>query len=286
MTRIAYVNGQYIPHAEGYIHVEDRGYQFADGVYEVSGVWKGSIIDEDLHYQRLRRSLQELEMSMPMSISCLKIISRELIKRNIISDGILYLQITRGVAPREHEFPGKRKQGIVMTSRALKWPKEIQNIGEKIISVNDIRWTRRDIKSISLLPNILAKQMAANANAYEAWLIDEKGFVTEGSSSNAWIVDQENKIITRNLNENILGGITRMTILNLANENGLEVIERPFSIEEAKNANEAFLTSTTSFIKGIGNIDGTTIRNGAVGPITSQLHKLYIQHCQNLEKNK
>ena len=285
MSRIAFVNGKYISHATAYVHVEDRGYQFADGVYEVSAVWKGKIIDEDLHFQRLKRSLQELSISMPMPINALKIISREIILRNRITDGILYLQISRGVAPREHEFPKQSDQSVVMTARPIDWPEDLKITGEEVITVDDIRWKRRDIKSISLLPNILAKQKAAAVNAYESWLIDEEGLITEGSSSNAWIVDDQNRIITRDLSENILGGVTRLTLIRLASENGLEVIERPFSISEAKNASEAFLTSTTSFIKGVRSIDGKTIRNGAVGPITAKLHKLYIQHCQTFETN-
>jgi len=279
MSRITYINGSYIPHKKAYIHVEDRGYQFSDGVYEVYAVWNGQIIDEDLHQIRLERSLSELSIALPFKPETLKIISKELLRRNKVYNGIIYLQITRGVATRDHSFPNQSKQSVVMTTRAIDWVKQLSSKGEKIVSLADMRWKRRDIKSISLLPNVMAAQKASISKAYEAWLIDEEGFITEGSSSNAWIIDKNNQIITRDLNYNILGGVTRLTLLRLAQKNGFKVLERSFSIDEAKNSNEAFLTSTTSFVKGVINIDGSVIGDGRVGRITSALSNLYLEHC-------
>ena len=260
MSRIAYVNGQYVPHAEAQIHVEDRGYQFADGVYEVAAICRGRIIDEDGHLARLKRSLSELHMAMPMPDRPFASVCRETLRRNRVRDGILYIQVSRGVAHRDHPFPENVKPALVMTARVVDWPvNEHDDPGAEVVSVADIRWLRRDVKSISLLPNVLAKQEAREQGAYEAWLVDDAGYVTEGSSTNAWIVDGDGKIVTRQLDNNILGGITRATVIKLARDNGMKVVERPFSLAEALAAPEAFLTSTTSFVRGIVGIDGTVI---------------------------
>ncbi|MDA0230131.1 MAG: D-amino-acid transaminase [Proteobacteria bacterium] len=287
MSRIAYVNGQYVAHAEAQIHVEDRGYQFADGVYEVAAIFRGLIIDEDGHLARLKRSLGELQMPMPMLDRPFAAVCRETLRRNRVRDGIIYIQVSRGVSRRDHPFPKNVKPALVMTARAVEWPLNADDdSGAKVVSVADIRWLRRDVKSISLLPNVLAKQEAREKGAYEAWLVDADGFVTEGSSTNAWIVDGDGNIVTRQLDNNILGGITRATILELAREHGMEVIERPFSLAEALAAPEAFLSSTTSFVRGIIGIDGSVIGDGAPGPVTRRLRALYLDYCRGAGSNE
>ena len=286
MSRIAYVNGRYVAHADARIHVEDRGYQFADGVYEVAAICRRRIIDEDGHLVRLKRSLGELHIAMPMPDGPFASVCRETLRRNRVRDGILYIQISRGVARRDHPFPEKVKPALVMTARVVDWPvNEHDDAGAEVVSVADIRWLRRDVKSISLLPNVLAKQEAREKGAYEAWLVDDAGYVTEGSSTNAWIVDGDGKIVTRQLDNNILGGITRATVIQLARDNGMEVVERPFSLAEALAAPEAFLTSTTSFVRGIVGIDGTVIGDGTPGPISRRLRGLYLDYCRGAGSN-
>ncbi|MBT7451565.1 MAG: D-amino-acid transaminase [Rhodospirillaceae bacterium] len=280
MSRFAYVNGAYVPHGQAQVHVEDRGYQFSDGVYEVSAVWGGRVIDEDLHLDRLERSLAELRIDMPVPRSVIKVTTAETLRKNRINDGIIYLQITRGVAPRDHAFPHDPVGSIVMTARASKWPDIATDTGAEVATVVDIRWDRRDIKSVSLLANILAKQEARERGAYEAWLIDKDGGVYEGSSTNAWMVDDAGRLITRELSNDILQGITRTTVIRLAREHGFEVIERPFSVDEAKSAPEAFLTSTTSFIKGVVSIDGHKVGDGKPGPVTRRLQQIYLDYCR------
>ena len=286
MSRIAYVNGRYVAHAEAQIHIEDRGYQFADGVYEVAAIFRGHIIDEDGHLERMKRSLGELQMDMPMPEGPFRLVCRETLRRNRVRDGIIYIQVSRGVSPRDHPFPKDVKTALVMTARAVAWPENADDDqGAEVATVADIRWLRRDVKSISLLPNILAKQEARDKSAYEAWFVDSDGFVTEGSSTNAWIVDDQGRIVTRQLDNNILGGITRATVLKLARENSIEIVERAFTVEEALAAPEAFLTSTTSFIKGIVGIDGTTVGDGKPGPVTRRLRALYLDYCRGSGSN-
>ena len=284
MSRFIFINGEYKNHVNANVHVEDRGYQFSDGVYEVSAIWGKSIIDEDLHYERLERSLSGLSIELPMPIESLKVISREIIRKNLIIDGIIYLQISRGVAPRNHVFPKKSQCSVVLTAQAMNWPTKIDDNGINIITTNDLRWQRRDLKSISLLPNILAKQEAFILDAYESWLVDERGFITEGASSNAWIVDHDDVLITRELSNSILGGVTRHTLIKIARENGMTVLERPFLVDEAKKSKEVFLTSTTSGVKGVTKIDGEKIGMGKAGKITEMLHKLYTTYCINYGK--
>jgi D-alanine transaminase len=293
MSRIAYVNGHYVAHAEAHIHVEDRGYQFADGVYEVAAICRGLIIDEDGHLIRLKRSLSELQMTMPMADRPFAMVCRETLRRNRIRDGMLYIQISRGVSRRDHPFPENVEPALVMTARSIDWPVDENGDGDAgahdgahVVSVADIRWLRRDVKSISLLPNVLAKQEARDRGAYEAWLVDGDGFVTEGSSTNAWIVDGDGRIVTRQLDNNILGGITRATMIRLARENGLEVVERPFTLAEALDAPEAFLTSTTSFLRGIIDIDGNQIGDGSPGPVSRRLRRLYLDYCRGAGSNE
>jgi len=286
MPRQAYVNGRYLPHREAAVHIEDRGYQFADGVYEVVPVFNGALVDEDLHLDRLDRSLGELRIAQPMSRAALKLVSRELMRRNGLSNGFLYMQVTRGVAPRDHKFPTNARPALVMTTRQMK-PHSEQVLGEglKVITVPDQRWDRCDIKSVSLLPNILGKQAAVEAGAYEAWQVDRDGMVTEGTSTNAWIVTQDNKVITRDATHSILNGITRITLLELIRKEGYELEERCFSVEEAKAAREAFLTSSTSFVLPITQLDAKPIGNGHPGILTGKLRQHYMDYMQSLRKS-
>ena len=236
MGRIAYVDGRYVPHRRAYVHVEDRGYQFADGVYEVIAVNRGRLIDEEPHLDRLARSLAELRLRWPMSREALRLVMREMIRRNrLVGLGSLYLQITRGVAARNHLFPVRAEPVLVMTARALPpFDRQAARQGVRVITLDDLRWRRPDIKSISLLPNVLAKQQAFEAGAYEAWLVDERGMITEGTASNAWIVTAADELVTRAADRSILGGITRAAVLRIARQHRLRLVERPFSCRGSK----------------------------------------------------
>jgi len=279
MPREAYVNGRYLPHTQAAVHIEDRGYQFADGVYEVVTVCKRALVDEEPHLDRLERSLAELRIAMPMGRAAMKLIARELIRRNGLTDGIVYLQVTRGVAPRDHKFPARARPALVMTTRQTKpHSQALLSEGAKVISVPDIRWARCDIKSVSLLPNVLAKQQAAEAGAYEAWQVGKDGMVTEGSSTNAWIVTGEGKVVTRAAGQAILNGITRLSLIKLIEAEGYALEERSFSLEEAKAAREAFITSSTSFVLPVTRIDDTPVGNGHPGLLTGKLRQLYIDY--------
>jgi D-alanine transaminase len=285
MSRVAYVNGRYLPHGEAAVHIEDRGYQFADGVYEVVCIQHGDVIDEDPHLDRLERSLGELRIAMPMSRRSYKHITRELMRRNVVRDGIVYTQITRGVARRDHPFPAAgTPPSIVMTSRRIK-PQDpkLFETGVGVKSMPDIRWARCDIKTVSLLPNVLGKQAAREAGAYEAWFVDGDGNVTEGGSTNAWIVTKDGELVTRQLGNAILGGITRQSLVRLAAEVQIKVVERPFSLEEARTAREAFLTSTTSFVTPITKLDGKPIGSGKPGPLAARLRELYYGYMDTPE---
>ena len=281
MSRIAYVNGRYVPHGEAAVHIEDRGYQFADGVYEVTAVRDGKLVDNDWHMERLERSLRELSIRMPMAPAALAMVMRETARRNGVRNGIVYLQISRGVARRDHAFPpDELSPALVMTAKSTPpQSAEIVENGVKVISVPDIRWTRRDIKSISLLPNCLAKQAARENEAYEAWQVEAGGEVTEGSSTNAWIIDQAGTLVTHPVENAILNGITRRRLIELAKAQGIPVEERRFSIAEAKAAREAFLTSTTSFVTPIVEIDDKVIGNGKPGAISMRLRALYQEYA-------
>ena len=276
MSRVAYVNGRYLRHAEAQVHVEDRGYQFSDGVYEVILIKNGKMIDEEQHLERLKKSLSSLEINPPMKRAPMRHVMKELIKRNKFRNGIIYIQITRGVAAREHSFPKYSKPALVMTARriATKTNDEIES-GVKVITIDDIRWKRCDIKSTSLLPNVLGKQTARRQGAYEAWMVDASGFVTEGTSTNAWIVTSDGKLITAELGSNILSGITRDTFIKIIHELNYKLEERQFSVEEAKNAREAFFTSSTSFLTPVSEIDGVVIGNGKAGSVSMELIKAY-----------
>lgn len=276
MSRIAYVNGRYVPHRQACVHIEDRGFQFADGVYEVIAVRGGGFVDETPHLARLHRSLAELRIAQPMSDAALKAVMRETIRRNRVVDGIIYLQITRGAAPREFSFPPAARPSLIMTARAQRPldPKIVER-GVRVVTVPDIRWARPDIKSVALLPNALAKQQAREAGAYEAWQVDRDGNVTEGTSSNAWIVTAKNEIVTRQADHGILNGVTRLGVLKVAAEAGLKLVERPFSVAEAETAREAFLTSTTNFVVPIVRIDDATVGEGKPGAFVRRLRALY-----------
>jgi D-alanine transaminase len=286
MPRQAYVNGRYVPHNEAAVHIEDRGYQFADGVYEVVPVFNGILVDEDLHLDRLDRSLGELRIARPMTRPALKLVSREMIRRNGLTNGFLYMQVTRGVAPRDHKFPkASTKPALVMTTRQVKpHSEQLLNEGLKVITVPDQRWDRCDIKSVSLLPNILGKQAAVEAGAYEAWQVDADGMVTEGTSTNAWIVTADNRVVTRDATHSILNGITRITLLDLIRKEGYELEERAFSVDEARAAREAFITSSTSFVLPVTQLDGKPIGNGHPGILTGKLRQHYMDYMQSLRK--
>src|SRR5712672_3411471 len=280
MSRVAYVAGQYLPHRQAAVHIEDRGYQFGDGVYEVIAVTGGHLIDEERHLARLNRSLTELRINPPMNDSALKIVIREVIRRNGVDTGIVYLQVTRGVAPREHAFPKAAKPVLVVTSRRSRPPDpRLGRDGIAVITIPDIRWQRCDIKSIALVANVLGKQQAREAGAYEAWQIDREGQVTEGTSTNAWIVAADDTVITRVADHAILNGVTRAAILDIIHREGYRLVERPFSVAEAKAAREAFLTSTTADLLPVVRIDGAPVADGTPGPLSRKLREAYFDHA-------
>ncbi len=279
MSRVAYVNGSYRPMAEACVNIEDRGYQFADGVYEVIAVHGGGPVDEEGHLARLERSLAELQIAPPMSMGALRLVMRQVARRNHVENGMIYLQITRGVAPRNHAFPEHSLSSCVITAKRMPTPDpEHVSKGVAVIIIPDIRWRRRDIKSISLLPNCLAKQQAADAGAYEAWMMDENGLITEGAASNAWIVTNDGELVTREADFSILNGITRLALIRLAAEQEILFSERPFSREEAVSAREAFISSSTSLIKPVTAIDGEPVAGGRVGPVCRKLIAAYAAH--------
>ena len=278
MPRISYVNGQYIRHAMAGVHIEDRGYQFADGVYEVVLIVNGNMVDESLHFRRLKRSLREIRMEMPFGLEIFKLKISELLRLNKLRNASLYIQITRGVAPRSHPVPSNTQTSVIMTARPLALPRrEWLEKGVNIVTVPDIRWKRSDIKSIALLPNVLAKDDAVRAGAFEAWQVDDCGKVTEGTSTNAWIV-RDGKVITYPAENAILNGVTRQALLKIISTLGIKVEIRPFSVSEALNSDEAFLTSSTSFLIPVVEIDGKQIANGTPGPTVQKLLNAYSRH--------
>ncbi|TAL77115.1 MAG: D-amino-acid transaminase [Beijerinckiaceae bacterium] len=278
MGRIAYVNGLYLPHEQAMVHVEDRGYQFGDSVYEVCEINAGALIDEARHLARLKRSLGELRIAMPLSEAALPFVLRQVMRRNRVKDGYVYLQVTRGVAPREHSFPTPAvRPSLVVTARSID-PSKGAAAAEKgiaAISQPDIRWGRPDIKTTDLLPNVLARQAAKEKGAYEAWLIDADGMVTEGAATNAWIVDHNNVIVTRHVDNGILSGVTRGTLLDLIRKEGLQVQERRFSLAEAKEAREAFITGATTLVMPVVSLDGEPVGDGRPGPLATRLRALF-----------
>ena len=276
MARIAYVNGRYRPLQSATVAAEDRGYQFADGVYEVIKVLRKEPRDLERHLDRLARSLAALDIAPPMTRPALLSVLHETLRRNRLANALLYVQVTRGAAPRNHVFPKRARPSLVVTVRRPAFPGEREREeGVGVITEPDLRWGRCDIKSISLLPNVLARQSAAAAGCREAWLVDRAGIVTEGSASNAYIVDAAGRLITHPLNERILGGVTRSVILELARQDGIEVVEQPFSLDQAHGAREAALSSTSSWLLPVTSIDGRPVSNGMPGHVVRRLMGLY-----------
>ena len=276
--RIAYVNGRYLPHGQAQVHVEDRALQLGDGIYEVTQVSDGQLMDEEGHLDRMERSLRELGITMPMGRAALKLVMREMIARNRIPDGLLYLQVTRGAVKRDHVPPAKPpRPTLILTMRALDKAALAARMeeGVAVTSQPDIRWGRCDIKTVQLLPNLMAKQAARKAGAFEAWLVDEDGFVTEGASTNAWIVDAEGRVITRGLSNAILPGVTRRVLLDVMAQAQIPVMERKFTLAEALAAKEAFISSATGAAIPVVRIDGQPVGDGRPGPVTRRLQALY-----------
>ena len=280
MSRISYVNGRFVPHSKAAVHIEDRGYQFADGIYEVVALMGGVLADECGHLDRLERSLREIGMDLPVSRRSLHLLMRELVRRNRATDGGLYIQVTRGVARRDFKFPKNASPSLVMTLMPARYDiSERKKTGRKVITVQDIRWKRRDIKSVALLPQVLAKQSAAKAGAYEAWMVDDDGFVTEGSSSNAWIVTKNGELVTRPTSGNaILKGVTRNALQRICKDAGIRLVERAFTVKEAQTAQEAFCSSAVALIAPVVDIDGKKIGDGKIGPVTERLLDLYLAY--------
>lgn len=284
MSRVAYVNGTYQPHGEAVVHVEDRGFQFGDGVYEVWGVTSGRLMDFDDHMARLERSLDELKIARPMSRQALAQVVRETVRRNRVRNGLAYLQVTRGTARRDHVFPAEgTPPTVVVTAKTLPITRmeAVAQQGVAVVSQPDVRWGRCDIKTINLLPNVLAKQAAKERGAYEVFMVDDMGLVTEGGAANAWIVDRDGKLRTRDIQANILRGITREGLKALAAEEGLELDERPFSVDDVKQAREAFISSASAFALPVTSIDGVKIGDGKPGPVALKLRQLYLARARD-----
>lgn len=280
MPRYAYVNGEFARFGQATVHIEDRGLQFADSVYEVWAVKNGVLLDNIGHLERLKRSLNLLRIAAPLPLHALKPIIDNLLRLNRVKDGLVYLQITRGVAPRDHPFPKNALPSIIITVRPKNYA-QLESKAQKgiqIVTKKDLRWKRVDIKTTNLLPNLLAKQEAIDEGADDVWFYDENGNITEGSAQNAWIVNKAGNLQTRGLGDDILGGITRSRIMALAKDLEIKIEERPFSIEEAKEAREAFVTSATSFVTAVVAIDGKSIGNGNVGSIATLLRKTYFEN--------
>jgi D-alanine transaminase len=280
MTRFAYVNGRYLRHDDASVHVEDRGFQFADGVYEVCAVRHGALMDEGPHLDRLERSLAALRISMPLARSALRVVLRELVRRNRVRDGLVYCQVTRGRARRDHGFPEPAvTPTLVVTARSLDLSRydRLAQTGVKVLLVPESRWARCDIKSVSLLPNVLAKQQAREAGCFEAWFVLPDGTITEGSSSNAWIVDASGRLRTRPNSAQILPGITRDEIIALCRQHGLVCDETPFTDEDVRTAREAFVTAATLGAMPVIQVGPHRIGDGAPGPVAQKIRALYWQ---------
>lgn len=277
MPRIAYVNGRYVPHDQALVHAEDRGFQFADGVYEVTAVKASRFIDLEPHLDRLWRGMAELRIAPPMARQTLRLVHEEMRRRNLIHNGIVYLQVTRGRAARDFPFPTDAHSTVVLTARRVDWDKSaaMAAAGVAAVSRPDIRWGRCDIKTVGLLPAVLAKQSAREAGAYEAILVDHDGFVTEGSSSNFWILTQDGVLLTRSLSHALLPGITRATLLRLAASAQIRIEERAFTIAEARAAREAFITSASSIVMPVVRLDDSRIGDGTPGQMAARLRELY-----------
>lgn len=280
--RIAYVDGRYVEHGKACVHIEDRALQLGDGIYEVTNILGGTPLDEDAHLDRMERSLREIGIGMPVHRNALKLIMREVISRNKIQNGLLYLQVTRGAAKRDHVPPADPpRPTLILTMH----PQDMSALGQRmesgvaVLTRPDERWGRCDIKTVQLLANLLAKQAARQAGAYEAWLVDEAGYVTEGASTTAWILDPDGTVMTRSLSHAILPGVTRKAIIQAMAEAGLKVVERKFTVEEAKAAREAFISSATGAAIPVVEIDGEKIGNGSPGVLTRRIYQLYMRHA-------
>jgi D-alanine transaminase len=287
MSRIAYVNGRYLPQSEASVNIEDRGYQFGDGVYEVVHLYGGRFIDEDLHLDRLERSLKEIRLPAPIGRAALRHVLAEVARRNRLREGLLYMQITRGVARREHVFPHPdTKPALVVTIRRVApYPTDVEQWTMGVATMPDERWARCDIKSVGLLPNVLARQAAKEQGAGEAILVDEDGIVTEGAATSFWIVDADGVLRAPKLGHHILPGCTRASLLRLLNGAEIAFEERAFSVAEMNAAKEAFITSATSFVKPVVAIDGAPVADGRVGPVTRQLFEIFARHVTGLKRN-
>jgi len=277
MSRIAYVNGRYVAHAEARVSIDDRAFVFGDGVYEVCEVRGGEPVDEPRHLARLARSLAALRIAAPVGEAALKRILREVIALNRVSDGLVYLQISRGSARRDHGFPAAARPGLVVTAKSLdpRLNEARAAAGVKVVTAPDERWARPDIKTVQLLPNVLAKQRAREAGAFETWFVGRDGFITEGASTNAWIVSADGRLVTRAADAAILAGVTRATLIDVAADLGLALDERPFTLAEAHAASEAFLSSATTIVLPVVEIDGRRIGEGRPGPLALALRRRF-----------
>lgn len=285
MPRIAYVNGRYVPHRDAAVHIEDRGYQFSDAVYEVCEVARGHIMDPTRHLERLDRSLRELRIDKPMHRSALIAIMREVVNRNRVHNGLVYLQVSRGVAPRDHFFPVKPvRPALVVTAKRTdpEASDKRAETGIKVITVPENRWERVDIKTVGLLPNVLARQQAREAGAQEALFVDDHGIVKEGAATNVWIVDKNGRLVTRPAESGILRGITRATVMDVARKLGIEVEERGFTVQEAKQAREAFITAASTVVMPVVAIDGDPVANGHPGSIARALRQAFFDVAEKL----
>jgi D-alanine transaminase len=288
MSNYVHVNGAVVPYDKAFIHIEDRGFQFSDGIYEVVAVRNRCLVDSEPHFQRLDRSLRELEIPSPMSHDDLRSAIHELIERNALNSGTIYIQITRGVAPRQHAFPDHELQPtVVITTKSFQFPEPEEKafMACKVITVPDMRWGRRDIKSISLLANCMAMTQANRVGAFEAVQYDQDGFVTEGSASNAWIVTFDGEIWTRNLDQAILPGICRKIASSIAKGKGLTLREKRFTTTDLKKAREVFLTTTTPMVKPVGTVDDVKIGDGTVGPVTRDILTAYRERVFSMESD-
>lgn len=283
MSRWAYVNGRFVRHMDAAVHIEDRGYQLADGVYEVWAVFGGKLVDSLGHFERLERSLGELRIAQPMGRKALELVLREAVRRNRVSYGLVYLQVTRGVARRDHAFPDPQPEpAVVITAktvdRRVADARAAKGIG--VITLPENRWGRCDIKTVGLLPNAMAKQAAKEQGCGEAWFVDPEGLVTEGASSNAWIVDAEGVLRTRDTTANILRGVTRKSVMALLGEENIRFEERAFTPDDVRNAREAFITGAGALVMPVVSIDGAVIGGGTPGPVATRLRALYIETAQ------
>jgi len=288
MSRIAYVNGRYLDQRLAEVNIEDRGYQFGDGIYEVVHLHAGRFIDEDRHLDRLERSLREIRLPMPMPRAALRLVLREVARRNRVTEGLLYMQVTRGVARRDHAFPSRPVPPalVVTVKRIPPYPGDVDGWAASCITLPDLRWARRDIKSVNLLPNVLARQAAKEQGAIEAILYDEAtGMVTEGAATTFWIVDEHGVIRTRHLDHVILPGCTRSALMAELEEAGIAFEERDLSLDEMRRAREAFITSATSFVRPITRIDGAPVGDGSVGPVVRRLFDIFARHVTGNLRN-